>query len=202
MEPFMTLLALILVLSPPLFSADDHNHDGCENCTCGQKSEDIKSNASDEQGKFNFSLKDLDGKLHDSAKMKDKIIVLEWTENGCPAVKPLYKANKVQKAAAALKEKGVHWFSVCSTHYNTVAGLKKFKEAKKVQHKILQDFDGKFGKKIGAKRTPHVFVIKNGEILYQGAFDDRRSGEHYVMKAVDEILAGKEVSTPRTRAYG
>ena len=76
MKPFMTLLALILVLSPPLFSADDHNHDGCENCTCGQKSEDSKSNASDEQGKFNFSLKDLDGKLHDSAKMKDKIIVL------------------------------------------------------------------------------------------------------------------------------
>ncbi|MGB1396668.1 MAG: hypothetical protein ACPG7R_02400, partial [Planctomycetota bacterium] len=117
MKPLMTLLALILVLSPPLFSADDHNHDGCENCTCGQKSEDIKSSASDEQGKFNFSLKDLDGKLHDSAKMKDKIIVLEWTENGCPAVKPLYKANKVQKAAATLKEKGVHWFSVCSTHY-------------------------------------------------------------------------------------
>ena len=183
MKPFLTLIVLSLALCSPFALADEKK-------------------AAEGEGNIEFSLKDLDGKLHKSADMKDKIIVLEWTENGCPAVKPLYKAKKVQEAAAALKKKGVQWCSVCSADYNAVAGLKKFKESYKVDHKILQDFDGKFGKKIGAKRTPHVFVIKNGEILYQGAFDDRRSGENYVVKAVDEILAGKEVSTPRTRAYG
>ncbi len=183
MKPLLTLIALTLALSSPLVLADEKK-------------------AAEGEVAIQFSLKDLDGKVHKSADMKDKIIVLEWTENGCPAVKPLYKDKKVQESAAALKKKGVAWFSVCSTHYNTVAGLKKFKESYKIEHKILQDFDGKLGKKIGAKRTPHCFVIKNGKILYQGAFDDRRSGENYVVKAVEEILAGKEVSTPRTRPYG
>ncbi|MBC8261417.1 MAG: redoxin domain-containing protein [Planctomycetia bacterium] len=184
MKQLLILLTLSVAMGSALLFADE------------KKQEKI------EGAQITFSLKDLDGKVHKSADMKDKIIVLEWTESGCPAVKPIYKNKKVQEAAAAMKKKGVEWFSVCSTHYNTVAGLKKFKESYKVDHKILQDFDGKLGKKIGAKKTPHCFVIKNGKVLYQGAFDDRRSGENYVTKAVEEILAGKEVSTPRTRAYG
>lgn len=149
-----------------------------------------------------FKLEDLDGKVHKSDDYKDKIIVLEWTESGCPAVKPIYKSKKVQNLVTEYKDKGVQWFSVCSTKHNTVEGLKKFAKQYEIEHKILTDFDGKVGKKFGAKRTPHCFVIKNGKVLYQGAFDDRRSGENYVKKAVDEILAGKEVSTPRTRPYG
>ena len=184
MKQLLILLTLSVAMGSALLFADE------------KKQEKI------EGAQITFSLKDLDGKVHKSADMKDKIIVLEWTESGCPAVKPIYKNKKVQEAAAAMKKKGVEWFSVCSTHYNTVAGLKKFKESYKVDHKILQDFDGKLGKKIGAKKTPLCFVIKNGKVLYQGAFDDRRSGENYVTKAVEEILAGKEVSTPRTRAYG
>ncbi|MGE4618783.1 MAG: redoxin family protein [Planctomycetota bacterium] len=151
---------------------------------------------------ISFELKDLDGKSYKSSDYKDKVIVLEWTESGCPAVKPIYKAKKIQNIVTSYKDKGVQWFSVCSTNYNTIEGLKKFKAQYGVEHKILTDFDGKLGQKIGAKRTPHVFVLKNGKILYQGAFDDRRSGDNYVTKAIDEILAGKEVSTPRTRPYG
>ncbi|MGE4613392.1 MAG: redoxin family protein [Planctomycetota bacterium] len=151
---------------------------------------------------YSFELKDLDGKSFKSADFKDKLIVLEWTESACPAVIPLYKAKKVQNLVAEYKDKGVQWFSVCSTHFNTVEGLKKFAKRFEVSHKILTDFDGKVGKKFGAKRTPHVFIIKNDKILYQGAFDNRRSGENYVKKALDEILANKDVSTPRTKAYG
>lgn len=151
---------------------------------------------------YAFELKDLDGKSIKSADYKDKIVVMEWTESGCPAVKPLYKAKKVQNLVTEYKDKGVQWFSICSTHFNTVEGLKKFAKQYEVSHKILTDFDGKVGKKFGAKRTPHVFIIKNDKILYQGAFDNRRSGENYVKKALDEILANKEVSTPRTKAYG
>ena len=41
---------------------------------------------------ISFELKDLDGKTYKSSDYKDKVIVLEWTESGCPAVKPIYKA--------------------------------------------------------------------------------------------------------------
>ncbi len=155
-----------------------------------------------EPTKYNFTLTDLDGKSVNSESLKDKVIVLEWTESGCPAVKPLYQAKKVQNLAAEYKGKGVQWFGVCSTKFNTVEGLKKFSKQYEVKHQILTDFNGKVGKKFGAKRTPHVFILKNDKILYQGAFDNRRSGENYVKKALDEILANKEVSTPRTKPYG
>lgn len=167
-----------------------------------QDDEKTQDSAKKEAPGLSFELKDLDGKTFKSSDYKDKLIVLEWTESGCPAVKPLYKAKKVQNLAASYKDKGVQWFSVCSTKNNTIEGLKKFSKQYGVEHKILTDFNGTVGKKFGAKRTPHCFVIKNGKVLYQGAFDNRRSGENYVKKAVDEILAGKEVSTPRTKPYG
>ena len=79
MKPVLTIFALLLILSPPFILADDKSHEGCENCQCHLNNKDEK--ASEAEGKFQFSLKDLDGKVHKSAEMKDKIIVLEWTEN-------------------------------------------------------------------------------------------------------------------------
>ena len=184
MRTIALFLVLLLAIGAGFLHADE-------------KSEDAKKASA-----TSFELKGLDGKTYKSADYKDKIIVLEWTESGCPAVIPLYKTKKVQNLVTTYKPKGVQWFSVCSTKYNTVDGLKKFAKKYGVEHNVLTDFDGKVGKKFGAKRTPHCFVIKNGKVLYQGAFDDRKSGENYVKKAIDEILAGKDVSTPRTRPYG
>jgi|SaaInl4_100m_RNA_FD_contig_41_2591293_length_992_multi_9_in_0_out_0_1 peroxiredoxin len=171
-------------------------------CLCGGAALKADDESVKKTPEMSFDLKDLDGKSFKSADFKDKYIVLEWTESGCPAVKPLYKAKKVQKLVAEYKAKDVQWFSVCSTKHNTIEGLKKFTKQYGVEHKILADFDGKVGKRFGAKRTPHVFIMKNGKVLYQGAFDNRRSGENYVKKALDELLANKEVSTPRTKPYG
>jgi len=179
-------LALSLGASAGFLQADEKSQDAAKKESAG----------------LSFELKDLDGKTFKSSDYKDKLIVLEWTESACPAVIPLYKTKKVQNLAASYKDKGVQWFSVCSTKNNNIATLKKFSKQYGVEHKILTDFNGTVGKKFGAKRTPHCFVIKNGKVLYQGAFDNRRSGENYVKKAVDEILAGKEVSTPRTKPYG
>ncbi|MEM7165758.1 MAG: redoxin family protein [Planctomycetota bacterium] len=148
-------------------------------------------------------LTDITGKKHDTSKMKDQYIVLEWTESGCPAVIPHYRSGSMQKLAAKYMEKGVAWYGVCSTGRQTKEGLQKFVEKYKVKHPILTDFDGRVGKMFKAARTPHMFILKNGEILYQGAIDDREDGGvNYVAKALDELLAGKDVSTPKTRPYG
>jgi hypothetical protein len=74
----------------------------------------------------------------------------------------------------------------------------------------LLDEDGKVGKMYDAKTTPHMFVIdKNGNLAYMGAIDDDRSTNggkdakvNYVKKAVEELLAGKEVSEKVTKQYG
>ena len=50
--------------------------------------------------------------------------------------------------------------------------------------------------------TTPVFILKNGKVLYQGALDEKGKGVNFVSKALDEILAGKEVSMPKKKPYG
>jgi len=73
------------------------------------------------------------------------------------------------------------------------------------------DEPGAVGRAYGAKTTPHMFIIDaKGNVVYNGAIDDRRStdvadvkiAKNYVAAALDEIKAGKPVSTPSTTPYG
>ncbi len=167
--------------------------------------QDGSKGAKTEAKKLDFTLKDLDGKEHKLSDLKDKYVVIEWTESGCPAVRPHYNkknSKNIQGIVQKYKDKGVVWLAVCSTARNSIEGLKKFRSEFDIKHPILTDFNGKVGKLFGAKRTPHMFVLKNGEVFYQGAIDDRKGGNNYVVKALDELIAGKAVSTPRTRPYG
>ena len=84
---------------------------------------------------------------------------------------------------------------------NNSETLGNFRKKHGVKHPILLDNSGKVGRMFGAKKTPHMFIIKNGKVLYQGAIDNH-GDVNYVAQALDELLAGKKVSMPRTRPYG
>ena len=73
------------------------------------------------------------------------------------------------------------------------------------------DDPGAVGMAYGAKTTPHMFVIDaSGKVAYNGAIDDKRStdledvkgAKNYVVAALEEMKAGKPVSTPSTVPYG
>jgi hypothetical protein len=75
----------------------------------------------------------------------------------------------------------------------------------------LLDASGTVGKLYGAKTTPHMFIINaEGILVYNGAIDDKPStkiddlkdAKNYVSAALDELLAGKAVSTAATKPYG
>lgn len=60
----------------------------------------------------------------------------------------------------------------------------------------------------GASRTPECFLFdRNGRLVYHGAIDDSpgdptRVKRHHLQAAIDEMLAGKEVSVKETRSVG
>lgn len=60
----------------------------------------------------------------------------------------------------------------------------------------------------GASRTPECYLFdKRGKLVYHGAIDDSpgdptRVKRHHLQVAIDEMLAGKEVSVKETRSVG
>lgn len=163
-----------------------------------------------------FTAKDCCGQPVKLADLKGKVVVLEWFNPGCPFVKKHYEPGNMQKLQETYTGKGVVWYRVASfgagkkspagdmeaaMKYTTDNGVKS--------SGLLFDEGGALAQSFGAKTTPHMFVIdKEGKLAYSGAIDDdltpkfNPAAKNYVAVAVDELLAGKPVSSAATKPYG
>jgi peroxiredoxin len=157
-----------------------------------------------------FTLKSFDGETFSLSDLKGKIVVLEWFNFECPYVMYHYdEKTTMVDLANKYKDKDVVWLAINSTSHTTPEANKAFAEKHKLPYPILDDRDGKVGKAYGAMTTPHMFVIDaRGSIAYQGAIDNSPRGKkktgvvNYVEKALDELLAGEEVTKKDTMPYG
>lgn len=158
-----------------------------------------------------FTLTDQDGKSVSLSDFKGKIVVLEWFNNECPYVKKFYTGGDMNKWASAYGEKGVVWIAINSTNGKTPESNKKVAGEWKMDRLILDDSAGNVGHLYGATNTPNMYIVdKEGNLAYQGAIDNKPSPKqediagatNYVAQALDELLAGKPVSTPETKPYG
>ena len=167
-----------------------------------------------------FSGVDLQGKSHTLSDFKGKLVVLEWTNPGCPFVKKHYSGDKTGKMQSLQKEftaKGVVWLSVNSTEaasidYLPPARLASWQLEKAATPSLtLMDESGKIGQLYGAKTTPHMYIVSpKGVLLYAGGIDnvpstrvdDIKAATNYVRQALNEVLAGQSVSVAISRAYG
>jgi peroxiredoxin len=164
-----------------------------------------------------FTLPSCESKSVSLADFKGKVVVLEWTNYGCPFVVKHYGSGNMQKLQADATAKGVVWLSICSSapkqqgHATPADALKACTEKNSAATAYLIDESGATGRAYGAKRTPEMYVINaDGILVYHGAIDDKKSvdpadiatAKNFVAAAIDETLAGKPVSTPETEAYG
>jgi peroxiredoxin len=156
-----------------------------------------------------FTLQDQDGKNVSLSDYAGKIVVLEWFNEGCPFVKRHYEAGDISATASKYATQGVVWLAINSTHDTSNASNKAADAAWNMNRPILNDASGTVGHAYGATNTPEIYIIgKDGKLAYEGAIDNDPQGEksndkvNYAAKALDEILAGKPVSEPLTKAYG
>lgn len=165
-----------------------------------------EGDAKDDAAVSGFSLPDLDGKEHSLSDHDGKIVVVEWTNKDCPYVVRHYKAGTMQKLAKEYAEKDVVWLSIDSTKTARPERLKAWVKQMDVAYPLLLDSDGSVARAWGAKTSPHMFVVKDGKKLYDGAIDDARDGGeatiNYVRAALDAVIAGEEVENPKTVPYG
>ncbi len=162
-----------------------------------------------------FTLRGADGKEYKLSEFKGKILVLEWTNHGCPYVKKHYDKGHMQKLQQKCAGKGVVWIQICSSAKGKQGHMeaeewKKLNEEKGVKALTLLDPDGKVGRLYGAKVTPHLWVIDKEFVkAYEGAIDDNRDpradpaeSKNYVSLAVDALLEGKKPEVASTVPYG
>lgn len=160
-----------------------------------------------------FTLTDTDGKSVNLADYAGKVVVLQWFNPGCPFVVKHYKgANTFNDLYTKYTEKGVVFLAINSGAAGKEgAGKETNATAKKdwkIEYPVLLDEAGTVGKTYGAQRTPEMYIIdKDGKVVYHGAIDDESGMKgvgktNYVAKALDEVLAGKPVTTAQTKPYG
>jgi peroxiredoxin len=155
-----------------------------------------------------FTLKDEAGKEHSLAQYQGKIVVLEWTNPGCPFVKRHYQSETMQTTLKGFDAQKVVWLAVDSSSSNTPDKSAAWKKEKGFTYPVLQDPEGKVGRAYGAKTTPHMYVIdEKGVLRYAGAIDDDPRGKsakavNHVKAAVDALVGGKAVPATTTEPYG
>ncbi len=165
----------------------------------------------------NFKLTGADGKPHTLSEYAGKFVVLEWTNPQCPFVHKFYDSGAMQKLQADETGKGVAWLRINSSAerhegFQTADELASYVKANHVAAtESLLDPEGKVGHLYGARTTPHMFVIDpKGTLIYAGGIDDKpspnpediASAKNYVAAALDEAMAGKPVTTAKSRPYG
>jgi peroxiredoxin len=156
-----------------------------------------------------FTLKDQTGKEHSLVDFKDKVVVLEWTNPGCPFVVYHLKENTTTDLNKKWKEKDVVWLKIDSSNFVTADAAQKAVTDNNIDVPVLLDASGTVGKSYGAKTTPHLFVIdKDGKVAYSGAYDDNPTPEkkdgvkNYVDAALEKVTAGEKPEVTHIKSYG
>lgn len=170
-----------------------------------------------------FDLPGVDGKNHTLAEYDDAdILAVLFTCNHCPSAQ-----GAESRIKALVEEYAEESFQLIAISPNDPESVRLNELGYSVygdtledmkQHAIDNEFNFPFlydgetqsvSKAYGARATPHIFIFDKERILrYVGRIDDSKFGDPSTVKtrdakiAIDEILAGKEVSTPRTRAHG
>ncbi len=190
---------------------------------CKKKADEQSQSAAEEQmpsvetGELktapDFALKNYDGNEVKLSDYKGKIVVLEWFNYECPFCKYHYDDTTTMiDMAKKYSAHGVVWLAINSTAHQTTELNQEFAQTHNIAFPILDDRSGEVGHKYGATNTPQMFVInKEGKIAYEGAIDNAPLGKilddgkeeiNYVANALDELLAGKEISVSKTKPYG
>jgi len=164
-----------------------------------------------------FAGVDAHGKTVTLSGLAGRTVVLEWMNDDCPYVVMWYQSGEMQKLQRDATSRGVVWLTVASSapgqqgHVDGDAALKQTAQRNASPTHFVLDPKGTIGRAYGAQVTPHMYVIApDGKLAYMGGIDsiastdpaDIPKAEPLTRLAINQVLDGKPVAKPVTRAYG
>src|SRR5262245_21842652 len=153
-----------------------------------------------------FKLPDADGAEHSMKSLVGKNgAVVIFIATKCP-VSNAYN-DRMEKLAQDYKAKGINVIGINSNVTEPSAEVKSHAAEKHLIFAILKDEGNKIADRLGATRTPEVYVLDAGmKLVYHGRIDNSQKVEgitaNDLRDALDEMIAGKPVTKSGGAAFG
>ena len=164
-----------------------------------------------------FTATDSNGQAVRLLALRGRLVVLEWTNDGCPFVQKWYRTGAMQALQREAAGLGAVWLSVISSapgeqgaadgpRANELTSTRNAAPAH-----VLLDPRGDLGRMYDAQVTPHVFIAgPDGMLGYMGGADsiastrddDLARAKPYVRDGLAAMAAGRPAPDQMTRAYG
>ena len=166
-----------------------------------------------------FSLRDTAGTLvhvapGEAAEGGVRAVVLAFSGVGCPIAEGY--APLLEELSQSYGSRGVRFFAINSNVQDALPELRAFVNEFGLTFPLLKDHGHAIADQLGAERTTEVFLLdQDFKLRYQGRIDDQFSvtgrsvgfrkdhaEKRFLRNAIDALLAGNSVATPRTQAQG
>jgi peroxiredoxin len=159
-----------------------------------------------------FDLLNIDGKRYSLNSFADKkALIVIFSCNHCPYVQAY--EGRIKQIQEDYKDKGVMVVAINSNedkNYpdDSFENMKKRAVEQKFNFLYLRDEDQSVARAYDATHTPEIFLFdKERKLAFHGKIDDNwqepgRVQNHYLKNALDELLAGKQISVPETFTIG
>jgi len=152
-----------------------------------------------------------DGRTYSLSTFADRAaVVLIFSSNRCPTAKAY--AGRMNQLQADYGPRGVQVVAINSNdpHLYPDESLPRMVERARddgYTFPYLEDRGQQLARAYGPTCTFHVFLLdEDRRIRYEGRFDDARLQERMtspdLRNALDDVLAGRAVRVPKTRAFG
>lgn len=159
-----------------------------------------------------FKLPGTDGKFYGPDSFADaKVLVVLFSCNHCPYVQAYEdRVIAIQKdyAGSGVQIMAINSNDTADHPDDSFENMKVRAEQRKFNFPYLRDEAQDTAKAFGASHTPELFVFDSErKLAYYGKIDDNwkevdKVKSRYLRNALDEIIAGKQVSVPETFAIG
>ena len=115
--------------------------------------------------------------------------------------------DRMEKLAQDYQAKGVNVIGINSNNTEPAGAVKWHAGEKHLTFTILKDDGNKIADRLGATKTPEVYVIDaGGKLVYHGRIDNSQKPEgitsNDLRDALDEMLSGKPISKTGGVAFG
>src|SRR5262249_48797866 len=138
-----------------------------------------------------------------------KALVVVFVDTECPLAN-LYVPTLIE-LHTVYAAKGVQFLAINSNLQDSFVKMSAHAQERDLPFPVLKDFDHQVADSFGAKRTPEAFLLDDGRVIrYHGRIDDQyrltsrrdKPTRRDLQEALDELLAGKPITTPRTETEG